>query len=228
MDGSPVHRFQRDPFLPTGCNRDSHWNHGWGICQKPRSNSPCLYQTTLKSVQLQRKPWTIPKVLFTLQGLQWQMCHQHSGCPQTLQVHDFGVNLSRSCLISYDVYTYLSIYIYGYLNKYIYIYIYIICIIMYTWDSKKEANSKLHAPNVELGPHTMKFVHTQDHSSEERGFLRPFLKTSSFVVTMMASCFDFNAWLLYVAITPSLCNATSKLGTSKASWKPKQQQTIKK
>lgn len=89
--------------------------------RKPRSNSLCLYQTTLKSVQLQRKPWTIPKVLFTLQGLQWQMCHQHSGCPQSLQVHDFGVNLSRSCLISYDVYTHTYI-ICLFKSKYIYIY----------------------------------------------------------------------------------------------------------
>ena len=101
-------RMRLQPNLPTGCNRDSHLNNGWGMyARKPRSNSLCFNQTTLKSVQLQREPWTIPKVLFTLQGLQWQMCHQHSGCPQTLQVHDFGVNLSRSCLISYDVYTYL-------------------------------------------------------------------------------------------------------------------------
>lgn len=95
--------------------------------RKPRSNSLCLYQTTLKSVQLQRKPWTIPKVLFTLQGLQWQMCHQHSGCPQSLQVHDFGVNLSRSCLISYDVYTHTYI-ICLFKSKYIYILYVKLCI----------------------------------------------------------------------------------------------------
>ena len=91
--------------------------------RKPRSNSPCLYQTTLKSVQLQRKPWTVPKVLFTLQGLQWQMCHQHWGYPQTLQVHDFGVNLSRSCLISYDVYTSHTYIICLFKSMYIIIYI---------------------------------------------------------------------------------------------------------